>query len=417
MVSSADLKDPLEVRKGQKRLLFMIAAAFVCILVFGLWFSDPNKGKPTPREQAQLEAQRIERSFSSRNAVTAEESWIASSETELQEMRRLNREMSNQMRALQQQLEALRDEQRQDRDTGRQAGRREGTDRPEAGGTSPALPPPPQAQVAPPPPPLPPPVPEARPGRAGPPTTVNQDGSGPASRIQVVSLSRPERDAPAARNIASYLPAGSFATVVLLSGVDAPTGGQAQSSPVPVLLRLVDVAKVPNFWESEIKDCHVTGAAYGEISSERVHVRTETLTCVLRNGDIVEERVQGYVAGEDGKAGLRGRLVEKQGQLLAKSFVAGLASGGGNAVAQQFQQTSTSALGTVTSIDPNRVLQAGAAEGFSNAMERLADYYIDRANEMYPVIEVDARRIGELILLSGTDMGRNIQGETRRGPQ
>ena len=37
------------------------------------------------------------------------------------------------------------------------------------------------------------------------------------------------------------------------------------------------------------------------------------------------------LAGEDGKAGMRGRLVSKQGQLLANALLAGVASGIGQA--------------------------------------------------------------------------------------
>lgn len=38
----------------------------------------------------------------------------------------------------------------------------------------------------------------------------------------------------------NYITAGSFGRAVLLNGLDAPTGGQAQSNPSPVLLRLIE---------------------------------------------------------------------------------------------------------------------------------------------------------------------------------
>ncbi|MFX3849709.1 TraB/VirB10 family protein, partial [Streptococcus suis] len=85
----------------------------------------------------------------------------------------------------------------------------------------------------------------------------------------------------------------------------------------------------------------VTGAAHGDISSERAHIRLENMTCVLVSGEVIEEPIKGYVAGEDGKAGLRGRLVSKQGSLIAKSLLAGVASGIGSSISQQYQQVST----------------------------------------------------------------------------
>jgi conjugal transfer pilus assembly protein TraB len=175
----------------------------------------------------------------------------------------------------------------------------------------------------------------------------------------------------------------------------------------------MDEGQLPNFFNSDIDDCHVLGAAYGDISSERANVRLETLTCVLVNGDIIEEPIAGYVAGEDGKAGLRGRLVEKQGAMIARSLLAGVASGMGSSLSQQYQQVSTSALGSVTTVDPNKVMQNGLATGAGNALEKIADYYIARANEMYPIIEVDANRIGEVILTGGTDLKQSVIGNKR----
>jgi conjugal transfer pilus assembly protein TraB len=43
----------------------------------------------------------------------------------------------------------------------------------------------------------------------------------------------------------SWLPV-SFTRGTLLGGLDAPTGGQAQSNPHPVLIRLSDTAVLPN---------------------------------------------------------------------------------------------------------------------------------------------------------------------------
>jgi conjugal transfer pilus assembly protein TraB len=44
----------------------------------------------------------------------------------------------------------------------------------------------------------------------------------------------------------SYVPSGSFFRAALLGGLDAPTGGQAQSNPHPVLMRVQDNAFLPN---------------------------------------------------------------------------------------------------------------------------------------------------------------------------
>ena len=117
------------------------------------------------------------------------------------------------------------------------------------------------------------------------------------------------------RTVSTFLPV-SFTRGTLLGGLDAPTGGQAQSNPHPVLIRLSDNSVLPNRFRGEYRDCFVIAAGYGDISSERAYLRTENLSCVRPDGATLEVKIQGSVYGEDGKVGMRGRLVTKQGQTL-----------------------------------------------------------------------------------------------------
>ena len=125
--------------------------------------------------------------------------------------------------------------------------------------------------------------------------------------------------------------------VVLLAGLDAPTGGQAQNNPHPILMRVLDPAQLPNRYMADMKDCVVTANGYGDISSERAYIRTDRLSCIDQKGGAVDVSLKGYVAGEDGKAGMRGRLVSKQGQALANAFLAGIGSGIGQAFTGIFE--------------------------------------------------------------------------------
>ena len=49
----------------------------------------------------------------------------------------------------------------------------------------------------------------------------------------------------------------------------------------------------------------------------------------------------------------------------------------------------------------------------STALEKVADYYLQRANELYPIIEVAANRAGEAILIDGTPLTQPILHNTR----
>jgi len=203
-----------------------------------------------------------------------------------------------------------------------------------------------------------------------------------------------------ARTVSTFLPV-SFTRGTLLGGLDAPTGGQSQANPQPVLIRLADNSVLPNRFRGEYRDCFVIAAGYGDISSERAYLRTENLSCVRADGATLEVKIQGSVYGEDGKVGMRGRLVTKQGQMLANALLAGVVSGIGQGLATSSTEYSTSALGTVASTPNSAAYRAGLGTGVGKALDRLAQYYIKLAENTFPVIEVDAGREIDVVITKG----------------
>jgi len=208
------------------------------------------------------------------------------------------------------------------------------------------------------------------------------------------------------------IPKGSFVKAVLLSGLDAPAGGKALSNPHPVLLKITDEAVLPNFWKADIKDCFLIGSGYGDLSSERAYIRIETLSCVKKNGEAIEKKVQGFVAGEDGKEGLRGRVVTRQGQILARALVAGFLEGISKAFAQANTNVIVSPQGSLTSVKPSQVFSVGIAGGLSEAAKKLADFYMKLATQMFPVIEINAGRRVDVVFLSSVSFGGENEEST-----
>jgi conjugal transfer pilus assembly protein TraB len=205
---------------------------------------------------------------------------------------------------------------------------------------------------------------------------------------------------PEARTVSTFLPV-SFTRGVLIGGLDAPTGGQAQSNPHPVLIRLSDDSVLPNQFRGQYRECFVIAAGYGDISSERAYLRTESLSCVRSDGATLEARIQGSVYGEDGKVGLRGRLVTKQGQMLANALLAGVVSGIGQGVATASTPYSTSPLGSIGTASGSDAYRAGIGTGVGKALDRLAQYYIKLAENTFPVIEIDAAREIDVVITRG----------------
>lgn len=215
------------------------------------------------------------------------------------------------------------------------------------------------------------------------------------------------------KTVESTIPAGAFAKTVLLSGLDASSAMNASSDPRPMLLRITDHGTLPRRFQSDLKDCHCTAGAYGDLSSERVYARLEKLTCVTRKtGEIIETQVSGYVAGSDGKAGVRGIVVSKDGQLLMRSLMGGMFAGLSNVANPQNRKAQVNPFfggGTASpevsgpSIGENFL--GGMASGATSALDRLSQYYIDRAEQLQPVIQVAAGQMVDIVFTEGTFIG------------
>lgn len=196
---------------------------------------------------------------------------------------------------------------------------------------------------------------------------------------------------------------GSFARARLLNGVEAPTGGQANGNPVPMLLEIKDPAFLPNRYRSNIKRCMVTANATGDLSSERVLVRLDRMSCITNSRGAIDVRVTGYVTGEDGKTGLKARVVTRSGQAIANALLVGTLSGLGEAVSLAAQDSTTNFAGTVTN-SVNNPWRAGLGDGMKDAMDRVADYYLKLADKIFPVLEVDAGRDVDIVITQSSSI-------------
>lgn len=205
------------------------------------------------------------------------------------------------------------------------------------------------------------------------------------------------------------IPAGSFAKAVLLSGVDALTAISSQGNPTPMLLRIVDFGTLPRGFTSDVKDCHLTTGVYGNLASERVHARLEKLTCVERaTSEIIETQVAGFIAGPDGKEGIRGTVVSKDAAFLARSLWGSIFSGVGNVLSPLNRQNLSSPMSLFGNNKPqsaDKLFKSGMAEGSSRALDRVSEYYINKAEQLQPIIQVDAGQVVDVIFSEGVDFG------------
>lgn len=213
----------------------------------------------------------------------------------------------------------------------------------------------------------------------------------------------------------AYIPAGSILTGTLITGADFPTGKGSYDNPTPSLIRISKHAILPNRYTSDVRECFLLVGGRGELSSERAKLRGEMLSCIRNDGSVIQTKLNSYVAGEDGKEGIKGRLVSKQGQLIARTMVAGFLSG----MSEAFDYTpvsvlSTTSTGTVQYQNnfSSEAAKSGFAEGLKNSLDRVAEFYMDLADEMVPVVEINAGRQVDIIVISGTTL--NVTAKTSK---
>lgn len=226
----------------------------------------------------------------------------------------------------------------------------------------------------------------------------------------VLNLAESDKSNKATKTVLETIPAGAFAQAVMLSGMDASSAMNAASNPIPLLLRLIHPGTLPRYFKSDLKDCHCTASGYGDISSERIHVRLEKLSCIERaTGEIVSTEVAGYIAGPDGREGVRGTIVSKEGAYLSRGALGGVFSGlakvasPGNRqnmmnpfLGQNFSKPSTQEL-----------FQSGFLEGGGSALDKLSQYYINRAEQLQPIVQVPGGQIVDIVFTEEANIGES----------
>jgi conjugal transfer pilus assembly protein TraB len=268
----------------------------------------------------------------------------------------------------------------------------------------PPPPPPPAAQV----PPQVPPHPTT-PQTATPPTPPPPPKPEVVGDIKVVSKEVKEEKKEVANETKEtnkkkqvYLPP-SFMEATLLSGLDAPAVGKGEAHPVPVLLRVKAPAVLPNKVKANLKGCFVIAEGLGNLASERADLRLVSLSCIDKKGRaVIDQKIKGFVVDSDGKIGLRGRVVSKMGSILARSLIAGLFSGLGQAAMMQgyyYYPTSGAQV-----IKPEEVARTTIASGITQAAANLQKFYLDLASQTIPVVEIQATRNVTLVISEGVNL-------------
>lgn len=227
----------------------------------------------------------------------------------------------------------------------------------------------------------------------------------PTTKLQVWEAP----DKPNDRNVLFEIPAGTVVKAVLVSGADCSVAVQKPTGPNMVLLRPLDNGKLPRNVRVALKGSVIIGNAIGDIASERVYVRTERMTLVERNGSFIETEISAYVSGEDGREGLRGVVVDRSGQIIVRAAAASVLEGISDGIQgalnnQTIQKLAEASRPSQTILDVD-MLRSSALQGSSTALNKLAEYYIKRAEQLQPAIQVAAGRVVDIIFTKTVKIG------------
>ena len=207
----------------------------------------------------------------------------------------------------------------------------------------------------------------------------------------------------------------SYMEATLLSGLDAPVTEKGKSHPVPVMLRIKDIAVLPNDVKADLKGCFVIAHGIGSLETERAELKLVSISCLSKKGQaVIDSRVTGYIVDEDGKIGLQGIVVSKMGALIARSMLAGFLGGVGDVVKQSASVQSVSPLGSTNTLKGSDVLRAGVGGGIAQAAVELQKFYLELARMSMPVISVGASKTVTLVISQGVDLEIISKNEVKK---
>lgn len=178
----------------------------------------------------------------------------------------------------------------------------------------------------------------------------------------------------------SVIAPGDQVQVQLITGVNAPTDG----TPYPVVFRLVGPIEGPDGSALDIGEARLIAAAQGSEADSRALFRLTQLSIRHPNGRRAVVEVDGWIVGEDGIRGMKGRLIDKLGRLiLATAIVSGV-----SALGERLEdRTEVTVTGQGLALD-QRDVDFAAASAITDASNRLGTVLLNRYEALVPVVEV-----------------------------
>jgi len=207
------------------------------------------------------------------------------------------------------------------------------------------------------------------------------------------------------KDSADFIPETSFVTGILIGGLAVSTSIGSKSAPIPVVIRLLESGNLSKDFSINIKNCRILGSAYGDLSSERAIIRAESLVCTKKQA-IITTKIAGIIYGDDGMNGIRGRIVDMSSKHIKNATFGSMLSAFGSSMKTE-SSLAISPFGALGGDKINGLdkLKNNSLTGAGNAAEKIAQYYIKKAENMSPILQIPGGTKVDVLFTKGVHLG------------
>lgn len=184
-----------------------------------------------------------------------------------------------------------------------------------------------------------------------------------------------------------------FAKGVIVAGADVPTMEAATTEPKPIFISINSEALIANNELMQLQDCLVQAKATGDLAGKRAKMRLESISCVMTDIDgnkfKVNEKIKGWVYGEDGKYGVKGRLVSQEGEIIKRGLPLALVEG---MVKMLSERNSNNNILIPTTGGAMSSFAQGTSQSSGQILNKFSEYYLKMLDGLTPYVEIRAKR-------------------------
>lgn len=187
---------------------------------------------------------------------------------------------------------------------------------------------------------------------------------------------------------------------ITITGGEASVVGFGRQDDLPITIKLIDDLVTASNKIKRTRQCLVGASGVGNMNNERVQVRLTHISCIYEDKAgklwIARGQVKGYIADENGHAGITGQLISKEGKILQTMLPIALLQTGMEVLTRSVGKTTILPSGGFGS-DLSASLLSGVQSGANTTINKITNLYEKYLQAMNPSISIKQGRIVSII--------------------